>query len=87
MDYGLWQVSCRRLFYSNKGHKINRTRHNKNELYKGRFYIGVEGNLEKCTFFISMYLTLSQSVQTEENYKTEGKVVYQIHYDYKSIYN
>ncbi|MFK4388354.1 hypothetical protein CN563_15325 [Bacillus sp. AFS026049] len=52
MDYGLWQVSCRRLFYSNKGHKINRTRHNKNELYKGRFYIGVKGNLEKCTFFI-----------------------------------
>ncbi len=50
MDYGLWQVSCRRLFYSNKGHKINRTRHNKNELYKGRFYIGVEGNLEKYFF-------------------------------------
>jgi hypothetical protein len=35
-------------------------------------------------FLFSMYLTLSQSVQTEENYKTEGKVVYQIHYDYKS---
>ena len=32
-------------------------------------------------------LTLSQSVQTEENYKKEGKVVYQIHYDYKLIYN
>jgi precorrin-4 methylase len=42
---------------------------------------------KSALFLFSMYLTLSQSVQTEENYKKEGKVVYQIHYGYKSIYN
>lgn len=43
--------------------------------------------LKIVLFLFSMYLTLSQSVQTEENNKKEGKVVYKIHYDYKSIYN
>jgi hypothetical protein len=38
----------------------------------------------KSTFFIFNVSNFIQSVQTEENYKTEGKVVYQIHYDYKS---
>lgn len=40
----------------------------------------------KVTYKSALFY-LSQSVQTEENYKKEGKVVYQIHYDYKSIYN
>lgn len=43
--------------------------------------------LKSVLFLFSMYLTLSQSVQTEENNKKEGKGVYKIHYDYKSIYN
>ncbi|MDP1421574.1 hypothetical protein Q8G35_25230 [Peribacillus simplex] len=43
--------------------------------------------LKSVLLLFAMCLTLSQSVQTEENYKKEGKVVYQIHYDYKSIYN
>lgn len=43
--------------------------------------------LKSVLFLFSMYLTLSQSVQTEENNKKEGKVVYKVHYDYKSIYN
>lgn len=55
-----------------------------NYIREGFISVFFKGNLESVLFLFSMYLTLSQ---TEENYKKEGKVVYQIHYDYKSIYN
>lgn len=55
-----------------------------NYIREGFISVLFKGNLESVLFLFSMYLILSH---TEENYKKEGKVVYQIHYDYKSIYN
>ncbi|MGW6384544.1 hypothetical protein [Peribacillus butanolivorans] len=43
--------------------------------------------LKSVLLLFAIYLTLSQSVQGEEVHNQEGKVVYQVHYDYEPIYN
>ncbi|MFJ7756376.1 hypothetical protein ACQKGI_23540 [Peribacillus muralis] len=43
--------------------------------------------LKRVIFLCTVFLIISQSVQAEENHEQEGKVVYQIHYDYEPIYN
>ncbi|MFE4243884.1 hypothetical protein [Peribacillus butanolivorans] len=43
--------------------------------------------LKKVLLLCAVFITFSQSVQAEENHEQEGKVVYQIHYDYEPIYN
>ncbi|MFJ7941093.1 hypothetical protein ACIQYG_21760 [Peribacillus sp. NPDC096622] len=42
--------------------------------------------LKKVLFLSAVFLTFSQSVLAEEVHNQEGKVVYQIHYDYEPIY-
>ncbi|MDP9740657.1 UNVERIFIED_ORG: putative DNA-binding protein YlxM (UPF0122 family) [Bacillus sp. B2I3] len=44
-------------------------------------------NLKRLILLCTVFLIFSQSVQAEENHEQEGKVVYQIHYDYDPIYN
>ncbi|MGE8082047.1 hypothetical protein [Peribacillus loiseleuriae] len=43
--------------------------------------------LLRMFLLIAVFLTFSQIVQAEENHNQDGKVVYQIHYDYEPIYN
>lgn len=43
--------------------------------------------LKKVLLLCAVFLTFSDSVQAEEVHNQEGKVVYQIHYDYEPIYN
>jgi predicted DNA-binding protein YlxM (UPF0122 family) len=43
--------------------------------------------LKRVILLCTVFLIFSQSVQAEENHEQEGKVVYQIHYDYEPIYN
>ena len=42
--------------------------------------------LKKVLLLSAVFLTFSQSVLAEEVHNQEGKVVYQIHYDYEPIY-
>lgn len=42
--------------------------------------------LKKVLLLCAVCITFSQSVQAEDNHEQEGKVVYQIHYDYEPIY-
>ncbi|MBT2605567.1 hypothetical protein J7E55_21525 [Bacillus sp. ISL-53] len=48
---------------------------------------GLKVTLKKVFIFSAVFLTFSQSVQAEENHNQDGKVIYQIHYDYEPIYN
>ncbi|MGG0413436.1 hypothetical protein [Peribacillus simplex] len=43
--------------------------------------------LKKVLLLCAVFITFSESVQAEEVHNQEGKVVYQIHYDYEPIYN
>jgi hypothetical protein len=43
--------------------------------------------LNRVLLLSAVFLTFSQSVQAEENNNQEGKVIYQLHYDYEPIYN
>ncbi|SNT55427.1 hypothetical protein SAMN05444672_14921 [Bacillus sp. OK838] len=43
--------------------------------------------LKRVLLLSAVFLTFSQSVQAEENNNQEGKVIYQLHYDYEPIYN
>lgn len=43
--------------------------------------------LKRVILLCTVFLIFSQSVQAEENNNQEGKVIYQLHYDYEPIYN
>jgi hypothetical protein len=43
--------------------------------------------LKRVLLLSAVFLTFSQSVQAEENNNQEGKVIYQLQYDYEPIYN
>ncbi|AXN41546.1 hypothetical protein [Peribacillus butanolivorans] len=43
--------------------------------------------LKKVLLLCAVFLIFSENVQAEEVHNQEGKVVYQVHYDYEPIYN
>ena len=43
--------------------------------------------LKRVLLLSAVFLTFSQSVHADKNPNQEGKVVYQIHFDYEPIYN